>query len=554
MEASLKGHFRNPLTDLAILVAAAFIVSIPMFLWGIPFGNDLAQHYQFAQQFEAAIRNGSIYPSWGTGTNHGLGDVGIRFYPPASYYVLILFKIITGSWYYGSMITFAFWFFLGALGCYLLGREWLGRKSSIVAGLMFMLLPYHVNQIFNAFLYAEFAAASVIPFCFLFVTRIFRRNKIADVAGLATTVALLILTHLPTAIMGTIALSVYVVLLLSRKDAVSTITRLLAGVVLGLLACSFYWIKLVKEIAYVNHSSPEFTATTFDFHGNFLAAYFYVSSEQYASRALFFGDAMLLLTVGLTISALIALLTVRALKDKFTRAVLAVFMVGVFFATPLSLPVWESVGLLQKIQFPFRWMTIVTLTSAMLAGSAFAFFGDLIHSRKRPIALVLIGLTLFCVVFSIAQVIRPAIYIREGDFNSKLDRITKEESCECWWPVWAKREALSEPSSITENNGSLRVNHNVTQLPVRLQDDGRSVVDIFYYPFWRVTIGEHLAETGPDNYGRLSFPLAAARDRVEIRFEEPKYVVLAWFASILGWLTILVVMGGSIRSTSPFQK
>ncbi|HBR57394.1 MAG TPA: hypothetical protein DEA22_07975, partial [Blastocatellia bacterium] len=77
-------------------VSAAF--ALPILLWGVPSGNDMPQHFQFAQAFKENILYGVLHPGWAADPNSGLGDVGIRFYPPLAYYVLTFFFVITGSW------------------------------------------------------------------------------------------------------------------------------------------------------------------------------------------------------------------------------------------------------------------------------------------------------------------------------------------------------------------------------------------------------------------------------------------------------------------------
>ena len=60
---------------------------------------------------------------------------------------------------------------------------------------------------FKRSMLAEFAGAAVLPFAFLFVERVCRHRRRQDIAGLAVSFALLLLTHLPLAIIGSIALS-----------------------------------------------------------------------------------------------------------------------------------------------------------------------------------------------------------------------------------------------------------------------------------------------------------------------------------------------------------
>ena len=81
---------------LLLIFLISGLMVLPIYWLGIPRGNDLPQHYQFALTFQESLQNGIFYPSWSAASNFGYGDVGIRFYPPLAYYVLVFFEWITG--------------------------------------------------------------------------------------------------------------------------------------------------------------------------------------------------------------------------------------------------------------------------------------------------------------------------------------------------------------------------------------------------------------------------------------------------------------------------
>ena len=279
------------------------------------------------------------------------------------------------------------------------------------------LTPYHVNQIYNAFFYAEFAGAAVLPFCFLFVTRVVNRRSGLDILSLSAALAVLVLTHLPTAVMGFIMLSVYSIAELLRKWEWRPILSLAAAILMGSAASSFYWIKLVTELGYLSHATAEFTKTTFDFNTNFLLAYFYVGPDDYVSRSLWFADFIFLLTIGMIFFSLLIRRLANSTDNAKLAPVLAIAAAAVFLSMPLSSPVWKNLELLQKIQFPFRFLAVISICAALIAAASCNGFRVVASSRKRPLALVALGVLLVSLVFSFAQVIRPAMFMEEGKFN-----------------------------------------------------------------------------------------------------------------------------------------
>src|SRR5437879_1881850 len=106
---------------------------VPVFVWGLPSGNDQSQHYQFAVSVYESLKAGDLYPSFTAWTNHGFGDYGLRFYPPLTYYVLAGLRFVTGDWYFASMIALTLVFFVGALGVYLWTRDLFDERTALIA-------------------------------------------------------------------------------------------------------------------------------------------------------------------------------------------------------------------------------------------------------------------------------------------------------------------------------------------------------------------------------------------------------------------------------------
>jgi len=187
---------------LAILLAFSVIVVIPILLDGLPASMDVPQQYQFAQTFANSIREGILFPVWADQPNFGYGDVSVRFYPPLAYYILYLFHVLSGNWFDATILFVISMFFACAAGVYAWAAQWFPKNSAFFAGLVSIFLPYHVMQIYIGALFAEFTAAAVLPFCFLFITKTCREGKWHDVFGLTVSLSLLTLTHLPTMLMA----------------------------------------------------------------------------------------------------------------------------------------------------------------------------------------------------------------------------------------------------------------------------------------------------------------------------------------------------------------
>ena len=238
-----------------LLAAICLLTVLPTVLLGVYKGVDLAQHVQFSTTFYNSMQAGDFYPSWAAAENLGYGGVGVRFYPPLTPFLFALARILTGSWHAATCLVFFLFTFAGAAGVYLWAREFFAAKSeSILAAAIFAVMPYHLYQIQNGSQFAEFAGCAVIPFAFLFVTRICRRGHAADVLGLAVAFAVLVLTHLPTTVIGSLSLFVYALFSLSKENIPAKLLKLAAAVFLALAASAAYWLKFVTEMEWLRNT------------------------------------------------------------------------------------------------------------------------------------------------------------------------------------------------------------------------------------------------------------------------------------------------------------
>jgi hypothetical protein len=516
--------FNRTALDIAILAFAACLMIVPMLVNGIPTGNDLPHHYRFAIEIDENLRQGVVDQTWNGTANYGFGDVGIRFYPPLSYLPISAFRTVTGEWYFASILTFFFWFVLGGIGLYLWSREWFDETSSLVAAVIYMALPYHANQIYNAFLYAEFAAAAVIPFCFLFATRVCRKPNADNTILLAASYAILILTHLPTALITSAGLLIYSLLSFPKNGRMKPVLSFGTAILLGFLAASFYLIRIFTETEYLKHASPEFASGDFSFSRNFLLSYFSVGSDDYISRSLWFADLMLALTLLASVPAAIVYFRVRETEPKRNLiAAVAVFATSLFFATPLSGFLWQYLPLLAKIQFPFRWLSLVTLIAAIFIAAGFRHVAEMFKTPRRPVALSVFGCIVMTVAFTAFQIIRPARFVDRQTFESTVASLNANPSCECWWPTWAKNNAFENRSYVTAAGREFTIDSREKTDRAFHSLSGPALVArvaTFYYPNWTASVNGIATRLSVADDGTILIELPEGPADVRLTFHE----------------------------------
>ncbi|MEO6050960.1 MAG: glycosyltransferase family 39 protein [Pyrinomonadaceae bacterium] len=117
---------------------------VPAYIWGIPSGAVLDNHFRFVMPFYDEISHGNLVPGWLAESNNGFGDARFRFYPPVLYYVLSLFRWLTSDRYFATLSVFTLFSITGASGVYFWARQSLSRYTAVLAAFLFAIVPYHL--------------------------------------------------------------------------------------------------------------------------------------------------------------------------------------------------------------------------------------------------------------------------------------------------------------------------------------------------------------------------------------------------------------------------
>jgi hypothetical protein len=514
------------------------LVILPIIFLGLHDSTDLYQHIQFASTFYHSILSGDYYPSWSGEENFGYGSVGLRFYPPLFQFLLGLSRVVTGNWLWAIFVVLLLFSVAGVLGVFLWAKEFVSEIEAAIAAAVFALMPYQLSQIYTSAFYAQFCAISILPFSFLFVTKICREGRLNYVVGLAISLSIAVLTNLPAAVIGCLSLLLYSTALLTRQNLRSSVIKLGFGIVLALAVTSFYWLRMYPELELFRNT--QFWADqTFNWREHFL-----LTQPSKVVFGIWFNNHTLITTILLAICGLVGLS--HSSRSKL-RPVVILFFVAVFMMTPLSLPLWLYIPYLTEVQFPERWQIITSATGAIiLAGGAPRFVASLRDhvSIKNP-KLFLAVLTLIAVV-TVFQQLLPRYYknlIPAGGFNGWCENDINSLGFEFFWTLQAKKEAFAitdkiiapgRSADITEWKPGERVFHISAGPAENIR------VATLYYPRWQATVNGTPVELLPASDGAMLVPAPPNESEIRIWFQEAGYVEKANYISALIWLILFL--------------
>ena len=549
-----------------LALCAGAVALLPVLIWGVPKNNDLVNHYHFALPFYEAILRGDIHPGWLAAPNFGYGDAVVRFYPPALYYLLAAGRALTGNWYSGSLLVLTSLSALGSFAAYFWARSYVPRHIAVWAAVFYAFMPYHLAEVYQAAQLAEFAAGAALLFALAFTKRLCDHGRVRDLVGLAASYALLILSHLPLAVFGSLALLVYALLNIPKNCVRSTVPKLTAAVLLGLAASSFYWSTMVTEMKWIvaDGVNPD---PLLDYRRNFVFSSF--SPEK--SETIWWMGLLAIATIMMLLPAVVVFVKKFSAPKRGLVAVAVLVMFSLAMRTRISKPLWAAIPFLRMAQHPFRWQANTSAVAPILMAASVPFWVERLRRPRRAVALAMAGLVLIAVSFSLSQTVRGATYLSRPTFEQMLQPLNEAPGIIQWLPVWANATGQGRasyekcipppaiPARIDAGERALRItewNDLSRTFEVEAGSVAEARVSTFYYPHWIATANGHALFTRPAADGALLISLPPERVTVNLRFREPSRAKLSGAVSIISWtlLASFLIFGAFVSQYEPIES
>jgi hypothetical protein len=541
-----RGNAADVLPLLAV-VAAGLACAWPIFRNGYPAGSwDVRFHFLYAEEFLRELRGGTLLPRWLPGLDGGLGAPTFYYYGLVPYYVTSLAGLLTGRsdglFLLGAA---AVTMIVGSgLSTYAWLRIWVGPWPAAAGAALYMALPYHLLMDFwTRSAFAEATAYVWLPLVFRGVEDARAGRRTALVLPLA--LALLIATHIITALLTCLVLAPYAAL---RVRSQAAWLRVLLGAGAGVALSALYLLPAVLMRDQVFYPAPVLDDSVFLLD--------HLRHGHTPARAI----AMAIDLIGVSLFACaaallggIAWLGVRRgpLEGGVVWGALTLGVIAA--ATTWLAPVWRAVPLLANVQFPSRLLALADLGTATTAAILLAGLTHHVPRLRKLPGICVAGAGLLGALLAI-----PALAFSDFDASkAPWGRITAIRSIyETFRPINSHErlpfdrdpDARPEiPAVAVLGSGSAAVakwsaGHIVITTDLR----GPATVEIgqLYFGRWRARdeVGE-LPVAPSAEYGLVDVQVPAGRDQVSLDlvpgFPERAGLLVSLMAA-LGWAAVAI--------------
>ncbi|MEP7358413.1 MAG: hypothetical protein ABI847_14295, partial [Anaerolineales bacterium] len=246
---------------------------------------------------------------------------------------------------------------------------------------------------------------------------------------------------------------------------------------------------------------------------------------------------------------------------------LAASLLAVALTQSVSLPVWDALGPMKFIQFPWRWLGPASLTLALLAGYGAARAAERL-GRWAPLGLaallaVLVAANLSWAFTTYNPPLEKASLAANVEVVRQFERAsgliglsTQGEFLPTWVTQVPAPDTLAArltpddlidrlgPNSLPPGASLLSIDNRLTATHARIlaPAGGEVIFDWFYFPGWRATVNGRPAETRPaDAAGRLGVSVPAGESTVTVTFGDKPVRTAGWAISLLALAGVVVI-------------
>lgn len=518
-------------------------------------------------ELEKCFLDGQIPCRWVPDMGYGFGFPLFNFYPPLPYLIGEIFRVVGFSFVNTAKLTFALSFIASGITMYYLAKEFFGRLGAVLSSVFYIWAPYHAVDVYVRGAMNEAWAMVWFPLIFWAGYRLIKAKK-KEVSKWIIVLALsyfaLFTSHNLMVLIFTPFFGLWLLLHLWREKAWSRLPQLTFSGIFAFLLAAFFTLPVLVEKKYVQVDT--LVVGYYDY-----VAHFASLPQLLFSRFWGYGPSVWDTADGMSFqighlhwigSLLTALFVgIRYLKKRTFETIdyIAILLFGMgwlslFMAHSRSTPIWNLIGPLQFVQFPWRFLTTATFAFAFLIGYIPGLMEKVDKGALSKFIAKYFELSLVA-LWTIALVIFNWNYFRPEKMGPLTD---KEKFSGAAWELQqtagiydylpnASKEAPKGPrrnlAEITEGEGVISDEEQGTDWARFTADVGTSEatvrIGIFKFPGFTVTADGEEKETfvpEDERWGRMYVTLEKGTHDVRVELQNTPVRTAGNLISLVAWV------------------
>lgn len=504
------------------------------FFWTQDGWTHLARTGSYAK----GLLDGQMPVRWAGDLNYSYGLPLFNFVFQTPYFFMALLTILgfglVSAFKTATAITFLMSGFFMFLFAYAFFKD---LKKAITVTIFYQFFPFHLVDMTVRGSIGELFAFAFLPLGLFAVTKYLDTKNILFLYLTALATALLALSHLATGALFIGVTTLFAAIFAKdKKIAVFAI----GSILVGLLLSAYYWIPALLEHRYTYGNL--FARDLYKEH--FAPAKNIFSPNIFNSESLRTGNVPVhlgIIHIAVTLLAGVSIFKDKKLSKKLKKLfLLNIFftLVALFFMSRASAFIWESIPTFRQFQFPWRFLSLLSISTSLVSISLFQF--RLLQKKYMLITI------LFVTIASTAFLWVPQEGYREINedyyWNYPLNTTYFGET-DLRWSAGPASKYPDKPVEAIEGSAVISdfyKKSNLHTYSVSSTQGARLVDRTQYYPGWIVEVNDARTDIqfqDPNYPGLITFDVPEGQNSIEVRFTENKTRKLANSISVLTIVT-----------------
>lgn len=548
---------------LAIIIVIAFglLAARPLLSPGyFNMHDDLQMMRQL--EMEKCFKDFQIPCRWVPDMGYGFGFPLFNYYPPLPYLIGQVIRVFGFSFVDTAKYLFSLSLLFSGLTMYLFARQFWGKWGGLLSSIFYIWAPYHALDIYVRGAMNEAWALVWFPLILWSSYKLIKEAQFRFIVTLALSWAALLLSHNLMVLIFVPPFISWVLLWILRERSWFTLPQIATSGIWSLGLAAFFTLPVIFESKFVQVETLvvgyyEYVAHFADLNQLLVSRFWGYGASVWGPvdyMAFQVGHLHWILSfVALGIVIGWALRQKEKLfKSESVLVVLFFFAAGwfaIFMAHSRSTPVWEAIGPLKFIQFPWRFVTLATLSFSIVAGGILASFAR----KKEKLSLVLFLVLAIGVVVVNKDYFKPewtGPLTDEDKFAGPAWELQQNAGIFDYLPKTA-RTAPKDPrkvlGEVLYGKGEVldgKQTTNRASLKVRIDSEEATVrINILQFPGWKVYFDGKETETfvGEDDWGRMNIQVSKGDHEILAKFVNTPVRTVGNLISLFSWLALFSV-------------
>ena len=511
---------------------------------GLPVTHDGIDHVARIANFYKNLEEGILIPRWAGNLNWGFGHPILMFLYPLPSYATSFFHFLGLNLIDSFKLFFASSFILSGIFMYLWLKEFLGKNAAILGAVLYLFAPYRFIDLYVRGAIGEHAAFVFMPLVLYALYKFNKKNRKQTGNYLrfllvSISFAGLILSHNAISLMFIPFIIFYTLYLFWEHKSKLKLVVCGLSLFLGFLFSFFFWFPAFMEGKYTLRdivTQGEYSSRFVNPQDLIFGSWNFGISGQFSVQIGIVHIILVLLAATFVIKQVLK-------KDKHNLLLLGslIFLLfSIFLMTPESKFVWDKVTTLQKLQFPWRFLSLIVFLTSLISAIFIAKIKLKDSSKKN----LVVGILFFAAIFLTKDFWQAREYklIPDSFFKTIYNGTTDTgESAPIWSVRFMEKRPKAEIELIEGSASFKKIKRETThrEYEVSVNDRVRIRENTLYFPGWKVYDNgievKDVEFQDPKNRGLITFYLDKGEHYLELRFEETK---LRTFANLVSGSSI----------------